>query len=71
MKRANHEQFYGLLDLLSPAAQREPCTYHRRGRWFNSSIAHWDPETEERGKGDNVILSDKRSFFLWSFTPIC
>ena len=40
MKRANHEQLDGLLALLSPAAQKEPRTYHRRGRWFNSSIAH-------------------------------
>ncbi len=36
-----------LLDLLSPAVsnnldtvQKEPLTYHRRGHWFKSSIAH-------------------------------
>ena len=37
----------GLFDLLSPVVsnnldtiQTEPRTYHRRGHWFNSSIAH-------------------------------
>ena len=47
MKRENHNQLNDLLALLSPAApnntgavQVEPLTYHRRGHWFNSSIAH-------------------------------
>ena len=47
MKRENHNQLNDLLASLSPAApnntgavQVEPLTYHRRGHWFNSSIAH-------------------------------
>ena len=43
----NHDQINDLLALLSPAApnshdavQEEPRTYHRRGHWFKSSIAH-------------------------------
>jgi len=47
MRSENHKQLDGLLALLSPAAsrnlnpvQKEPLTYHRRGHWFKSSIAH-------------------------------
>jgi len=47
MRSENHKQLDGLLALLSPAVpnntdpvQKEPLTYHRRGHWFNSSIAH-------------------------------
>ena len=47
MSNENHNQFNDLLALLSPAApenpdavQKEPLTYHRRGHWFKSSIAH-------------------------------
>ena len=47
MKRENPNQLNDLLALLSPAApnntdavQVEPLTYHRRGHWFKSSIAH-------------------------------
>ena len=47
MRSKNHNQLNDLLDLLSPAVpnnldpvQKEPLTYHRRGHWFNSSIAH-------------------------------
>lgn len=43
----NYKQLDGLLTLLSPVVsnntdpvQKEPLTYHRRGHWFNSSIAH-------------------------------
>ena len=57
MKRENHKQLDGLLALLSPAApknlhpvQKEPLTYHRRGQWFKSTIAH---HTKSRKK---VIL---------------
>ncbi|MFC1897600.1 hypothetical protein ACFLX8_03435 [Chloroflexota bacterium] len=47
MKRGNHNRFNDLLASLSPAmsnnadaVQGEPLTMHRRGHWFNSSIAH-------------------------------
>jgi hypothetical protein len=47
MKAKNHNQLNDLLAILSPAvpnntdaAQEEPLTYQRRGRRFNSSIAH-------------------------------
>ncbi len=47
MRSENHKQLDGLLALLSPPAsqnldpvQKEPRTCHRRGHWFNSSIAH-------------------------------
>ncbi len=47
MRSKNHSQLNDLLDLLSPAVpkdidevQEEPLTYHRRGHWFKSSIAH-------------------------------
>ena len=43
----NYKQLDGLLTLLSPVVsnntdpvQKEPLTYHRRGHWFKSSIAH-------------------------------
>jgi len=47
MMSKNHNQLNDLLALLSPAVpndpdavQKEPRTYHRRGHWFKSSIAH-------------------------------
>ena len=47
MSNENHNQLNDILALLSPAApnnpdavQIEPLTYHRRGHWFKSSIAH-------------------------------
>ncbi|MFC1933225.1 hypothetical protein ACFLXU_06355 [Chloroflexota bacterium] len=47
MSNENHNQLNDLLALLSPAVpnnpdavQIEPLTYHRRGHWFKSSIAH-------------------------------
>ena len=47
MRSNNNNQINDLLDLLSPAVpnnpdavQTEPLTYHRRGHWFKSSIAH-------------------------------
>ncbi len=47
MSNENHDQLNDLLALLSPAApnnpdavQKEPLTYHRRGHWFEPSIAH-------------------------------
>ena len=48
MRSENPKQLDGLLALLSPAApdnpdavRKEPLTYHRRGHWFKSSIAHY------------------------------
>ena len=47
MRSENDKQLDDLLALLSPAApqnfdpvQKEPLTYHRRGHWFEPSIAH-------------------------------
>ncbi|MFC2047123.1 hypothetical protein ACFLTK_02455 [Chloroflexota bacterium] len=50
-----------LLDLLSPAASNsadsartEPLTYHRRGHWFKSSIAHHKMKLK-KPSSDNLI----------------
>ena len=47
MSNENHNQLNDMLALLSPAVpknpeavQIKPLTYHRRGHWFKSSIAH-------------------------------
>ncbi len=47
MRSENHSQLNDLIALLSPvvpqnldSVQKEPRTYHRRGHWFKSSIAH-------------------------------
>ena len=47
MRSENHKQLDDLLALLSPVVTGnsdtvpiEPRTYHRRGHWFKSSIAH-------------------------------
>jgi hypothetical protein len=47
MRNKTDNELNSLLDLLSPTvtgrlntAQKEPLTYHRRGHWFKSSIAH-------------------------------
>ena len=47
MANENYNPLNDLLALLSPtvsgspdSVQEEPRTYHRRGHWFKSSIAH-------------------------------
>ena len=47
MRSEKYGQSNDLLGLLSPAVsgsydtvQKKPLTYHRRGQWFKSTIAH-------------------------------